>query len=144
MIFRLSIKFHYRKKNFKLNRTRELKKLIERIILDRKKIPGNIFYIITNDDEVLNINKEFLGHDYFTDVIAFDYSTKNVVHGEVFLSRDTIKENALNYKVSLKNEILRVIIHATLHLCGMKDGTEKEREGMRKEEDYWLRKMTEL
>lgn len=134
----MSIKFHYKERGYRLHRTEEIKVLVRKIILTRNKIPGNISYIITNDEELLKINREFLGHNYFTDVISFDYSAAGTVSGEVYISRDTVRSNAVNYKVSFKSEILRVIIHGTLHLCGMTDGTEEQRKRMKREEDYWL------
>lgn len=135
----MSIRFHYSNKKYKLQRTEEIKKLISRIILKKNKLPGRIDYILTGDEELLQINKEFLRHNYYTDVIAFDYSVSNTVNGEIYISRDTVKRNAQNYEVSYRSEILRVIIHGTLHLCGMTDEDDKSRREMRSEEDFWLK-----
>jgi rRNA maturation RNase YbeY len=89
--------------------------------------------------ELLKINKEFLRRDYLTDVIAFDYSDRDRINGEIYISIETVKRNSLNYKVSLKNEMLRVFIHGTLHLCGYEDNNGKEKKRMTDKEDYWIK-----
>jgi len=94
---------------------------VSNAIMDEKKIPGDLYYIITNDKEMLKINKEFLNRDTLTDVIAFDYSEEEKIDGEIYISKDTVKRNANDYKVSLREEILRVMIHGALHLCGYND-----------------------
>jgi rRNA maturation RNase YbeY len=93
-----------------------------------------------DDKSLIRINREFLKHNYFTDVIAFNYGDENSIDGEIYLSIETIKENALNYKVSLKEEVLRVMIHGTLHLCGFNDSTEEERNEMKAMEERWILK----
>jgi len=97
-----------------------------------------------NDKEIIKINREFLKHDYNTDVIAFDYGNSFLMEGEVYMSLETIKVNAINYKVSFRKELLRVMIHGTLHLCGFNDSTENERRTMKKKEDEWLLKMVRI
>jgi rRNA maturation RNase YbeY len=95
-------------------------------------------YIICSDDHLLNINQSYLGHDYYTDIITFPYKQGKIIEGDVFISLDRIKENAIEYHVDEKNELLRVIAHGLLHLIGFNDKTEKESLEMRYAEDEAL------
>ena len=122
---------------------RKIWALIQEIILSQNKIPDDISIIITGDEELLQINKEFLGHDYYTDVITFDYSKGDFVAGEIYISADRIKVNAIDFGVSKQIEMRRVIIHGILHLIGMDDKSDDERLEMRGEEDKWLFKLSE-
>jgi len=105
-------------------------------------IPGDLNFIITGDESLKNINREFLKHDYYTDVISFRYNEGETIDGEVYISEDTVKRNAKNYKVSYNEEMKRVILHGTLHLCGMEDITEAGRMKMKELEDFWLAENT--
>jgi len=117
---------------------KETKRIIEKIITTSDRIPGDLNFIISNDQTLKKINIGYLNHDYLTDVITFDYNDGRIVNGEIYVSIETVKFNANNYKVSLKNELLRVMIHGILHLVGFDDKTESERIRMRAMEDLWL------
>jgi probable rRNA maturation factor len=134
----LTIRIFYDDINFRLKGWKKVRSLIEKVISNEKRISGDLNFILSNDEAVRDINIRFLEHDYNTDVIAFDYNEGRIVNGEVYISIDTVKRNANNYKVSLMNELLRVIIHGTLHLCGYNDKTEKDKERMRFLEEKWL------
>ena len=134
----MKINLFYDEVKYRLRNVRKLKELIIKVIRNENMIPGDLNFIITGDNNIREINKEFLKRDNFTDVIAFDYGTGNKVDGEVYISVDTVKINANNYKVSLNSELLRVIIHGTLHLCGYRDKEDEEKEIMHKMEEKWL------
>lgn len=134
----MSIKVFYDDISFRLKGWRKTEKVIQTVVLKEKKIIGEINIIITNDLNLRKINIQFLKHDYDTDVITFDNNVNRVINGEVYISLDTVKKNAVNYKVSLINEVNRVIIHGILHLVGYDDSTNEERKIMRKMEDFWL------
>lgn len=102
-----------------------------------KKI-GNLNYLFCDDEEILRVNREFLRHDYYTDIITFDYSYKNRVGGDVFISLDTVRSNAKELNLSFKTELLRVIVHGLLHLCGIDDKGPGERKIMEENEDKAL------
>lgn len=107
---------------------------------DKEKVKVDFLnYIFCSDPYLLDINKKYLAHDYFTDIITFESSEEEgVISGDIFISVDRAKENAKEYKVSLEEEIQRLIIHGLLHLIGYKDGSDEEKLIMRKKEDYYL------
>jgi rRNA maturation RNase YbeY len=108
---------------------------ISRVISSEEKNEGEINYIFCDDEYLLEINKQYLDHDYYTDIISFDYSIGNELHGDIFVSIDRVKENAEEFGVSFQDELKRVIIHGVLHYCGYKDKSEEEELLMRSKED---------
>jgi rRNA maturation RNase YbeY len=139
----LSIKIYYDDVGTRIASWKAVRNLLEKVIADEKKIPGDLNFILTSDKEIRRINRTFLNHDYYTDVISFRYNTGKVIDGEVYISVDTVIENALNYRVSYRLEFLRVLIHGILHLCGYEDSTDMEKMKMREMEDYWISKYLE-
>jgi rRNA maturation RNase YbeY len=137
----LKTRIYYDGVKYRLRNSKKVLKLIEKVIGEYRIPNGSLSFILTNDEELIKINKEFLQHNFFTDVIAFNYGSNDLLQGEIFLGLETIKFNSINYKVSLRNELLRVMIHGTLHLCGFNDSSDRERENMRKLENEWILKL---
>lgn len=126
-----------------LNFERIEKWLVEIAIKYDRKI-RNLNYLFCDDSEILRVNREFLNHDYFTDIITFDYSRKEKVGGDLFISLDTVKSNAEGLNVPYEEELLRVIAHGLLHLCGIDDKGPGEREIMERHENEALKMWEEL
>lgn len=99
---------------------------------------GNVNYLFCDDKEILRVNREFLQHDYFTDIITFDYTHRNTIGGDIFISLDTVASNAEGLGVKYDEELLRVIAHGVLHLCGIDDKGPGEREIMERAENEAL------
>jgi probable rRNA maturation factor len=134
----LSIRVFYEVEGFRLKGWRKVVEVIRSIIEEGDRIPGDISFIITGDTEIRSINCEFLSHDFNTDVITFNYNKGDIVSGEIYISGDTVKVNAADFNVSFQMELIRVIIHGVLHLMGMDDSDEEQRNAMHIAEDKWL------
>jgi probable rRNA maturation factor len=134
----LSIRIFYENTDYRLNGSGKTGKIIEKVIGKFGKISGDLSFIFTDDETLGKINIEFLKHDYLTDVITFNYNEGSKINGEVYISIDTVKYNSVNYNVSLREEILRVMLHGVLHLLGYDDQSNEERERIRKMEDRML------
>lgn len=99
---------------------------------------GDVAYVFCNDEKILEVNRQYLQHDYYTDIITFDYSAGDVISGDLFISLDTVRSNAEGLGVDYETELRRVIIHGILHLCGVNDKGPGEREVMEAEENKAL------
>ncbi len=105
---------------------------------------GNINYIFCSDERELEVNRQFLGHDYYTDIITFDYSTPSTLNGDIFISLDTVRSNAEQLQLPFLDELHRILIHGVLHLTGQGDKTPETKIEMTRKEDLALKKLSEL
>jgi rRNA maturation RNase YbeY len=135
------VSFHSEQTDYSFSSPEIAQEWIHKLILQEKKRPGEINIIFTSNEYLLEINNKYLNHNYFTDVITFDYSESEVISGDVFISVDQVRLNADEYTVTFKQELFRVIIHGILHLLGYNDKTAEERENMRKQENDSLGKL---
>ncbi|MGV8914795.1 MAG: rRNA maturation RNase YbeY [Kaistella sp.] len=119
--------------------TDRIKVWLEDLLLEEKHKVGTINYIFCDDEYLLQINKDFLQHDYYTDVITFDYVKGKTVSADIFVSLPRISENAKVHSEEVEMELRRVLAHGLLHLCGYKDKKEEEILEMRNKENYYLR-----
>ncbi len=126
----MSIKIYYDQIKFRIRKLKEINRFLDKVIRDEGRVPGDLLFILSDDESVLNINREFLKHDSYTDVIAFDDSVGEIVSGEIYISIDTVRKNAREYGCSIREETVRVMIHGLLHLCGYDDIHEKDRKIM--------------
>ncbi len=124
--------------DFSLEKETKVINWIKKVLKQEGKTTGNIAYLFCTDDYLLKINRQFLKHDFYTDIITFDYSEKNKIEGEIFISIDRVKENALTFKQPLQKELMRTIIHGVLHLCGYKDKNPADKKIMRSKEEEAL------
>lgn len=128
------ISFNY-ESDFKLDLEPVYEKWIQHIIISENKTEGELNFIFCDDEYLLDINQRYLDHDYYTDIISFDYSLANELHGDIFISIDRVMENANTFNVSFQNELLRVMAHGILHYCGYKDKLEADSQEMRLKEN---------
>ncbi len=111
---------------------------LEKIARAHGKIAGQLTYILTDDEGILRVNRQFLNHDYFTDIITFDYSKRTMVNGDIYISLETVATNAEQFGQNPVRELYRVLAHGMLHLCGINDKGPGEREIMEQHEDEAL------
>ena len=125
--------------NFELINADDYLNWISLVITSESYVLGEINYIFCNDDYLHKINLEYLNHDTLTDIITFDNTVGNVINSDIFISTERVIDNAIDFKVSFHDELLRVMIHGILHLCGYKDKTDIEASLMRSKEDEKIR-----
>ena len=130
----------YNSENIKMPRLkrRETSVWIETVAAIYDRRIGEIGYMFVDDEKILEINREYLGHDYYTDIITFDYDESDVLNGDIVISVDTVRSNVEQFGKSFDDELHRVIIHGILHLCGINDKGPGERELMEAAEDRAL------
>lgn len=132
------IYFHALNISFNIAHKKLLNGWIAHTLSKENKSGGNFNFIFCDDTYLLEINKKYLSHDSYTDIITFDYSENNLVGGDIFISIERVKANAVEYNTQFERELYRVIIHGILHLCGYKDKTKLEKAQMRAKEDFYL------
>jgi rRNA maturation RNase YbeY len=132
------IDFNY-ETEFKLAEETKLSKWVSQVILSEEKKEGEINYIFCDDSYLHKLNLEYLKHDTLTDIISFDYSVGNELNGDIFISVERVRENAITYNVPFENELRRVLVHGVLHYCGYKDKSEEDQKIMREKEDEKLK-----
>ena len=138
----MTIQFSFQT-NYPLKSRTKIKQWIKQVIEAKGKKTGNITYIFCDDEYLLEVNKHYLQHDYYTDVITFDYVENDLISGDIFISTDRVRENALAFGSSETEELHRVIIHGALHLLSLKDKSEKEASQMRQAENEALKLLNE-
>ena len=119
---------------------KDLKEAVKNLALCEGKVLKDLSLVFTDDDYLLEVNKQYLNHDYFTDVITFDYSSFPAVSGDVMISLDRVKDNAQALNQSFELEFYRVVFHGVLHLCGYKDKSEVDVKEMRAREDFYIKR----
>jgi len=134
----LAIRFFSDGVSFQPENKRKISHWLKQVAAKEGKKTGHLHYIFVSDEIILDINKEFLQHDDYTDIVTFDNTVDDTISGEMYISIDSVQSNAKHYLVDFRNEILRVMVHGLLHLCGYKDTTSGEQKKMRAVEDKYL------
>lgn len=123
-----------------LRQRNRLRAFVQEQIRRSRQIPGDLSINFCSDEYLLSINREYLRHNNYTDIITFDHTTGNIISGELFISIDRVRENAKTFGVPTENELHRVIFHGILHLLGFRDKSGEEKKQMRRMEDQWLKR----
>jgi len=139
----VAIRFHSQEVKFDLRNKNLHKSWIMSCIEAHERITGSLNFIYTSNPELREMNREYLNHNYYTDVITFDYTEGDIISGDVFISVDQVQKNADSYSQSFENELRRVMVHGVLHLLGFGDASDAEKKRMRKMENealhLWLK-----
>ena len=126
---------------FELENEEEISKWISSVIKSEKFKEGDINYVFCDDDYLLKLNIKFLNHNTLTDIISFDDSMGKILHGDIFISIERVKENAEIFKVSFKDELSRVMVHGILHYCGYADKTKQDTQIIRNKENFYINQL---
>ncbi|WCO01668.1 rRNA maturation RNase YbeY [Psychroserpens ponticola] len=135
------ISFNY-ETDFDLPNENEMSTWISNVIVSENCREGEINYIFCSDDYLHDINVKYLDHDTLTDIISFDYSVGKELHGDVYISIDRVKDNAVDFNVDFVEEIKRVMVHGVLHYCGYKDKSIEDKSVMRTKEDFYIKQLS--
>ena len=127
----MPISFQNQDIKFLLKNKRKISSWIKNVIIKYNKELGSVNYIFCSNNFILDLNLKYLNHNYFTDIITFDYCESNIIEGDIFISIDTVKENSIRFSTNFDDELLRVIIHGILHLVGFDDKTSTQQKKMR-------------
>ena len=133
-----NISFHNEGVNTKTPSKRLLKAWIKEFVSNHGKKVGELAFIFCSDEKILEVNQNFLQHDYYTDIITFDYCEGETVSGDIFISVERVQENAVSHRVDYNTELLRVLAHGVLHLIGFQDKKEKNKIEMTRNEDLCM------
>jgi len=125
--------------DFRISNKNKYTDWLQKLIVSEVRVPGNLCFVLSTDDKVLEINERYLNHSDYTDIITFDYCQGKELHGDIFISMERIKENAEKYNVEMEEELRRVMAHGLLHLIGYSDKSKEEKEEMRRKEDEKLK-----
>ena len=134
----MAIRFSLQNEGFELPEASNVKKWIAEVVNRRGKRVGNISYLFCDDEYMLGVNRQYLDHDTYTDIITFDYVVADLISGDIFISVDRVVENAQQFGVEFERELHRVIIHGVLHLLGQGDKTDDDAREMRRQEEEAL------
>lgn len=137
------VRYYNDQTTYRLREKRKVAAWLKEVAREEGYALGDVTYIFCSSEVHRKMNIDFIGHDYFTDVITFDYSDlkgEGVVSGDIFIDVDTVKDNARIYSATPRREMLRVVVHGLLHLCGQKDKTPRAEKQMHRKEDYYLAK----
>ena len=132
------VTYFFEDTDFKLKNKTKIKKWLKLVAESEVFSLGALSVIFCSDNYILDINQRFLQHDYFTDIITFDYSEGEKISGDLFISVDSVRENSIEYETEFEEELHRVIVHGVLHLIGYDDHTDEEIRTMRSKENYYL------
>jgi len=130
--------FNSDSKSFSLKEKKKIKDFLNLIPQSENRAISRIHIIFMNDEELLSINEEFLKHNFYTDIITFEYKAKDRITAELYISYDRIRENSLTFKIPVFDETLRIMIHGVLHLCGYKDKKSSDKKLMTTKENEYL------
>lgn len=138
----MAVHYHTEDCRYRLPEKRRTSAWLNEVAAEEGYRMGEVNYIFCSARRLLEMNRQFLGHDYFTDIITFDYSDlkgERIIHGDIYIDVETVRDNARIYGVSWLNEMRRVVVHGVLHLCGQKDKTPRANAQMHRKEDKYLK-----
>ena len=141
------VRYYNDQTNFRLRDKRKIASWLKALAQEEGYALGDVTYIFSSSEVHRKMNIDFIGHDYFTDVITFDYSDlkgEGIVSGDIFIDVDTVKDNARIYGATFTSEMHRIIVHGVLHLCGQKDKTPRAEKQMHRKEDKYLKLLSEM